>query len=63
MSFNVYPMYTWVSSGAITNANDAFLNLLGFMREEVKLRGASTGGKQTPTEYLPERGSPGSLWN
>lgn len=34
LELNVFPIITWNFDGEITNANEAFLNMIGYSREE-----------------------------
>src|SRR4030095_12491567 len=52
MDFNVVPIITWSFDGAVLTANDAFLDLIGYTRDEMNA-GAINWRSLTPPEYLP----------
>lgn len=52
MDFNVVPIITWSADGGILSANEAFLELIGYTREEMAA-GQVNWRDLTPPEYLP----------
>ena len=51
MDFNVVPIITWNSDGGILSANDAFLKLIGYTREDLET-GKINWQALTPPAYL-----------
>ncbi|HSX03310.1 MAG TPA: PAS domain-containing protein [Rhabdochlamydiaceae bacterium] len=56
MEMNVVPIITWTFDGKVTTANDAFLELIGYSRDDFEKRKVSWKDI-TPSEYhhLDER--------
>jgi PAS domain S-box-containing protein len=52
MDFNVVPIITWSYDGGVLTANDAFLDLIGYTRDEMN-SGKINWRSLTPPEYLP----------
>jgi PAS domain S-box-containing protein len=52
MDFNVVPIVTWSYDGGILSANDAFLELIGYTRQELE-NGKISWKTLTPASYLP----------
>lgn len=51
MEMNVVPIITWTFDGRITTCNDAFLELIGYDREDFEKKKISWK-ELTPSEYL-----------
>lgn len=51
MELNVVPIITWTFDGKITTANDAFLELIGYSRDDFEKKKVSWKDL-TPKEYL-----------
>ncbi len=51
MDFNVVPIITWSFDGGVLSANDAFLKLIGYSREDLDAGSVNWKGL-TPPEYL-----------
>jgi PAS domain S-box-containing protein len=52
MAFNVVPILTWSHDGGILSANDAFLSLIGYTRQDLE-EGKINWKALTPAHYLP----------
>jgi PAS domain S-box-containing protein len=52
MDFNVVPIVTFNTDGRLFTANDAFLELIGYSRQDLEA-GRINWRELTPPEYLP----------